>query len=80
MRCAELVQTIHTYLCRLQMFGGNVVDRNCVTILHAEEPYIPTYVRAGPVVSGPARLGSYRKTASMLPYLPPEQPAAFRNW
>jgi hypothetical protein len=64
MRCAELVQTVNTYLRRLQMFGGDVVDRNGITILHAEPPYILSYVRADPVVRGPARLGSYRKTAS----------------
>ena len=34
MHRAELVQTVYTYLRRLQIFGGDVVDRNGVTILH----------------------------------------------
>src|SRR5262249_42959848 len=76
MACADLVQTVPTYLPRMQMFGGDVVDRNGVTILHAERPYIPSYVRAGPVVRGPARFGSYRKWRLMFPYLPPQKHAA----
>ena len=39
MRRARLVQTVHTYLRRLQVFGGDVVERNGVTILHGRTPF-----------------------------------------
>jgi hypothetical protein len=34
--------------------------------------------RAGPIVRGPARFGSYRKPLLVFPYLPPEQHGALR--